>query len=48
MIRCNVGVFPTPKGRFSIDDGDGSKNEFAENVNCKRISLDLLISWESH
>ena len=26
MIRCNVGVFHKPEGRFSVDDGDGSKN----------------------
>lgn len=25
MIRCNVGVLPTPEGRFSIGDGDRSK-----------------------
>lgn len=26
MTRCNVRVFPTPEGSFSIDDGDGRKD----------------------
>ena len=37
MIRCNVRVFPTPEGSFSIDDDDGRKD-----VTFKMNSLKML------
>ena len=44
MIRCSVGVFPTPEGRFSIDDGDGSKNvTFNMNLKMSTVGECLLI-----
>ena len=47
MIRCNVRVFPTPEGSFTIDDGHGSKNvTFKMNsLKISTVSESPLICW---
>ena len=47
MIRCNIRVFPTPEGRFSIGDGDRSK-KITFKLNSLKMSTvgeSSLIFW---